>query len=105
MPSPDTNRDEGSIEQSLDSLFDPPSAESFKGAEFRTWQDNTGNFAVSARLDTIFPDKVRLLKDNGKFSTVPFRRLSQADQLYVQWVAIQLTQPAGRMVSAPASAE
>lgn len=77
---------------SLDDLFSVNNQPIFKGAEFRAWEDNTGNFSVRGRLSTIYPDKVKLLKENGKFSTVPMRRLSDADKLYVQWVAVQLGQ-------------
>jgi hypothetical protein len=89
---------ESSLDSDLDDLFKTSSdnsvdRESFRGAEFRTWSDNTGDFTVSARLSLIFPDRVRLLKDNGKFSTVPLSRLSQADQQYVGWVATSLQKP------------
>jgi hypothetical protein len=89
---------ESSLDSDLDDLFKTSSdnsadRESFRGAEFRTWNDNTGDFSVSARLSVIFPDRVRLLKDNGKFSTVPLSRLSQADQQYVGWVATSLQKP------------
>jgi hypothetical protein len=42
-------------------------------------------------LVMIYPDRVRLLKENGKHTTVPYTRLSNQDQEYVNWVAVSLT--------------
>ena len=89
-----------SNESNFDDLFKttsdrPATPESFRGAEVRTWNDNTGDFSVNARLSVIFPDRIRLLKDNGKFSTVPLNRLSNADRQYVGWVAVSLQKTAG----------
>ncbi|GIX00612.1 MAG: hypothetical protein KatS3mg111_3944 [Pirellulaceae bacterium] len=53
----------------------------------RTWRDNTGLYAVTARLIEIRSEYVRLLKDNGKTCTVPMRRLSAEDAALVQRVA------------------
>ncbi len=63
----------------------------FQGAEFRVWVDNSGAYQIKARLSVIYSDKVKLLKDNGKFTTVPLSRLSEADFGYVSWVASNLT--------------
>jgi hypothetical protein len=68
--------------------------DAFRGAEYRVWSDNTGTFSVTARVAIIFGDSVRLLKENGRTTTVPIRRLSEADRLYVQWVAVSLTRRA-----------
>ena len=47
----------------------------------------------------IYVDKVKLLKENGKFTTVPLSRLSDADFGYVTWVASNLTnEQTSRMV-------
>jgi hypothetical protein len=81
-------------ELDLDKLFGvgsfvpPPS---FNGAEFRQWVDNTGAYSIKARLSVIYIDKIKLLKENGKFTTVPLSRLSERDFGYVQWVANNLT--------------
>ncbi|HUP80950.1 MAG TPA: SHD1 domain-containing protein, partial [Pirellula sp.] len=86
----------------LDALFGvgafaPPSE--FKGAEFRQWIDNSGAYQVKARLAVIYVDKVKLMKENGKFTTVPLSRLSDADFGYVSWVASNLTtEQTARMV-------
>jgi hypothetical protein len=50
----------------------------------RNWTDNTGIYHTMARLVVIGSDSVRLLKDNGRFTTVPLRRLSKADLDYVK---------------------
>lgn len=65
--------------------FIPPSE--FRGAEMRRWRDNTGAYEVEGRLIIIYPDKVRLQKENGRTTTVAMRRLSSFDQAYVRWVA------------------
>jgi hypothetical protein len=59
----------------------------FSGAAMRSWSDNTGSYHVVARVPMIFEDRVRLVKENGRTTTVPMRRLSEADQQYVKWVA------------------
>lgn len=41
------------------------------------FSNNTGKFEVTAVLAEIHADKVRLLKANGKYTTVPMRRLSE----------------------------
>ncbi len=63
----------------------------FGGAEYRQWVDNTGTYAVNARLTVIYSDKIKLTKENGKSTTVALSRLSEADFGYVQWVASNLT--------------
>lgn len=69
--------------------FTPP--EEFRGAEFQTWVDNTGTYSVKAQLAVIYTDRVKLLKENGKYTTVPLSRLSDRDFAYVQWVAGNLS--------------
>ena len=54
---------------------------------FRSWIDNTGRYKTIGRLVNISETHVRLLKDNGRFSTVPKRRLSQNDLDYVERMA------------------
>lgn len=89
------------IEDELDRIFRsktfvPPAK--FQGAEVRTWTDNTGAYSIEARVAVIFGDKVRLLKENGKYTTVPMERLSDFDRSYVQWVAESLTYRASKIV-------
>jgi hypothetical protein len=91
-----------------DDLFDAPAAPPAKPAPavvdpfgsversqpqllvMRRWQDNTGNFAVQAKLFEILDGKVRLLKDNGRTCTVPLHRLSRADAEYVQFIVAKV---------------
>lgn len=51
----------------------------------REWSDNTGTFRVTAKLVDFDPDTrtVRLKDGNGKTVDLPMRRLSTADQNYV----------------------
>jgi hypothetical protein len=75
----------------------------FGGAEYRQWVDNSGAYQVKARLAVIYADKVKLMKENGKFTTVPLSRLSEADFGYVNWVASSLTKgSAARLVKTEA---
>jgi hypothetical protein len=53
-------------------------------AGMRLWTDDTGKFQVRGRLVVVGPTNVRLLKENGKFTTVPYGRLSQADLAFVK---------------------
>lgn len=69
-------------------IFSPPST--FQGAEIRRWRDNTGTYDVEGRLAIIFADKVRIMKPNGRTTTVAMSRLSAYDQEYVRWVAARM---------------
>jgi len=96
QPSKDSSPKKGNADP-LDELFGlgeftPP--QQFRGAEFQTWVDNTGTYSVKARLAVIYTDRVKLLKENGKFTTVPLSRLSDRDFAYVQWVASNLSSEA-----------
>ncbi len=62
-----------------------PEVDFFKST--RTWHDNTGLFQIDAKLVAIFSDSVRLIKENGKFCTLPVRRLSEDDKRFVEHVA------------------
>ena len=50
----------------------------------RLWTDNTGKYQVRARLIVVGDRYVRLLKETGKTTTVPFSRLSGSDLAFVQ---------------------
>lgn len=113
-PAPKTEKpnapkaDGQSIQDELDRLFNSQtSAERlpFGGAEFRSWVDNSGAYRVNARLAVIYSDKVKLLKENGKYTTVPINRLSKSDLEYVQWVAVSLTSNGTKMVKQDAAPE
>ncbi len=56
----------------------------------RVWTDNTGTYRTSGRLVVIAKTHIRILKDNGRHSTVPLHRLSRADLDYVIAVAKKL---------------
>ena len=104
-PAPAVREPAGSKEpviDELDALFGvgayTPASE-FNGAEYRVWVDNSGAYQIKGRLAVIYVDKVKLLKENGKFTTVPLSRLSDADFGYVSWVASNLTnEQTARMV-------
>ncbi|MFM8495809.1 MAG: SHD1 domain-containing protein, partial [Planctomycetia bacterium] len=49
----------------------------------RRWIDNTGLHETIGRLVEVHPDRIRILKANGRHATVPFERLSHHDQAYV----------------------
>lgn len=57
---------------------------SLEQAAEREWTDNTGRFRVQARLVELQGGQVRLLKDTGKYTTVPLARLSASDRAYVE---------------------
>ena len=50
----------------------------------RLWHDDSGEFEVRAKLVLMLDGKVRLLKDTGKYTTVPLDRLSPPDMTYVR---------------------
>ncbi len=54
------------------------------GKGLRLWTDNTGKFQIRARLFAVLDGEVRLLKETGRFTTVPFERLSAVDLQFVQ---------------------
>ncbi len=102
LPDQAKPQSEKSPVDQLDALFGvgefKPASE-FKGAEYRQWVDNSGAYQINARLAVIYMDKIKLRKDNGKFTTVPLSRLSDADFGYVSWVASNLTgEQTARMV-------
>ncbi len=86
----------------LDDLFGPPAAKKPAAADpfgdstqwqplelpMRLWVDNTGSYQVRARLLVVTSDGVRLLKENGRTTTVSVLRLSNADQSYVDRIAV-----------------
>jgi hypothetical protein len=63
-----------------------PAAETAQPAELpmRVWNDNTGKFQIRGRLAEVQEGKVRIFKENGRFTTVPMDRLSPPDRDYVE---------------------
>ncbi|MCA9198165.1 MAG: hypothetical protein KDA87_11525 [Planctomycetales bacterium] len=53
-------------------------------APVRLWTDNTGRYQTVGKLVRIGDAHIRILKENGHFTTVPKTRLSDADLRYVQ---------------------
>jgi hypothetical protein len=49
----------------------------------RRWIDNTGLHETIGRLVEVHPDRIRSLKANGRYATVPFSRLSPHDKSYI----------------------
>ena len=65
----------------------------------RHWIDNTGTYTTTARLVVVADNHVRLFKDNGRYTTVPMRRLSQADEQYVREHAADVQDPTVEQVA------
>jgi hypothetical protein len=76
---------------SVDDLFSDPTpgdkSTSIDPDAMREWTDNTGNYHVVARFVSANATHVRLFKENGRYTTVPFERLSQADLAVVRHLA------------------
>ena len=74
----------------LEALFADPPAQATEAVAnatqdgMRVWIDNTGKYRVHARLISVGNNSVLLLKDSGKYTTVPFSRLSMADLAFVR---------------------
>jgi len=50
----------------------------------RTWTDRTGQYKIEAALIEVKRGKVRLKTEEGKILSIPFNKLSKADQEYVR---------------------
>jgi hypothetical protein len=59
-------------------------ADTEEPSPMRVWTDNTGKYQVRARLIVVGDRHVKLLKETGKTTTVPFSRLSGSDLAFVQ---------------------
>ncbi len=49
----------------------------------RLWVDSTGQFTCRGRLVRFMDGQVRLMKENGRTTTVPLYRLSQIDLEFI----------------------
>jgi hypothetical protein len=83
--TPAENKDE---KKAADDIFgNAPSilreAGGLASSEMRTWIDNTGNFSCQGRMVRFADGNVKLLKENGRTSTVPVARLSASDAEFV----------------------
>ncbi len=72
---------------------EPESADPFDSSSIRTpdepsrtWRDDTGRHSTVGRLVEIRAGHVRILKANGRHTTVPMERLSAADRRHVAGV-------------------
>jgi hypothetical protein len=52
-------------------------------AEMRLWVDNTGTYSCHGRLVKFMDGHVRIMKENGRTTTVPLYRLSPSDLSFV----------------------
>lgn len=76
-----------------------PEAVSSMEPAFRDWTDNTGRYKTKARLVQVTDSDVRLLKDNGRFTTVAKSRLSNGDLEYVEVMAKHLNKDGANQVA------
>lgn len=78
---------EESKEEETDDIFGARNilreAGGLASSEHRVWVDNTGRYSVNARLLQMTGGHVRLMKDNGRTTTVPINRLSVRDLEFV----------------------
>jgi hypothetical protein len=79
-PAAEETEDEGGLFEFGAILGEPGGLAS---GEMRQWVDNTGQYSVNGRLVRFLDGKVRLLKENGRTTTVPLSRLSQSDLEFV----------------------
>ena len=52
--------------------------------DVRTWTDSTGKFTIEATLLEFADGKVKLERTDGRIVTLPFEKLSAADQQFVE---------------------
>lgn len=81
---------------------DPFAALDANPEQVRRWIDSSGLHETIGRLVEVHPDRVRILKRNGRYTTVPMHRLSQHDQAYAKAVGERL---AGRAPARPAATD
>lgn len=90
--------EEAPSEESTEKTEDDPFAALEADPEpVRRWIDSTGRHETIGRLVEVHPDRVRILKANGRYTTVPMQQLSQHDRAYAATVGERLaTQAPGR---------
>lgn len=84
-PAPTEEKDDSSFEDlfgQADRILQETGGLASSG--LRRWVDNTGEYSCQGRLIDVRDGQIRLMKDNGRTSTVPFERLSKADMDFVQ---------------------
>lgn len=88
--APQESAPEPKTEEPGESEADPFSILPTPDEPVRLWVDDTGSFEVTGRLVSISPTAARILKSNGRHTTVPFERLSEHDQFYVEATAMRI---------------
>lgn len=95
--------DESSDEEPTEKTEDDPFATLDAAPEpVRRWIDSSGRHETIGRLVEVHPDRVRILKLNGRHTTVPLQRLSQHDQAYAATVGERI---AGGAPARPAATD
>jgi hypothetical protein len=79
------------VEPGSDDLDDVFGKKDQVPAGMRVWTDDTGKFKTVGRLVVIAKHHIRLLKSNGRHSTVPLNRLSNTDLDFVMAVAKRIS--------------
>jgi hypothetical protein len=69
---------------------DPFAAVTIPAEPMRRWTDDTGTRHAQGWLVELHADRVRILKTNGRHTTVPLESLSAADRDYVTAVGVRL---------------
>jgi hypothetical protein len=86
-PAAKESADEAPAEEKTEKAEDDPFALLDASPEpVRRWIDSTGRHQTIGRLVEVQPDRIRILKSNGHYTTVPLERLSRHDQSYVTQV-------------------
>ena len=86
IPAPATEKSDGGDEPASDD--DPFSA--LTPEPVRRWFDDSGSHDTVGQLVAVHPDRVRIRKLNGRFTTISINRLSATDQSYVTATAVRL---------------
>jgi hypothetical protein len=86
-PAAKESADEAPAEEKTEKAEDDPFAVLDASPEpVRRWIDATGRHQTIGRLVEVHPDRIRILKSTGHYTTVPLERLSRHDQSYVTQV-------------------
>ena len=107
QPLPEQNDSKPTSDNPTESIEDP-----FSGSEdpfsllppepVRRWVDTSGHYETVGQLVEVHPDCVRIIKLNGRYTTVALDRLSVIDQQYIATIenhlatVAKLSETAGR---------